>query len=53
MVAVCDSDERKFREQKRVNLGNRIVPLANDIHTYTDIDTLLTDDFDIADICLS
>jgi len=52
LVAVCDSDERKFREQKRINLGNQVVSLADHVHIYTDIDALLTDDFDIADICL-
>ena len=52
VVAVCDSDEQKIREQKGINLGNQVVSLADNVHIYTDIDALLGDDFDIADICL-
>lgn len=53
LVAVCDIDPKKFGSTEKTNLGESGTGLADDIHTYTDLDKMLAgEEFDMVDICL-
>ncbi|MBQ8371322.1 MAG: Gfo/Idh/MocA family oxidoreductase [Clostridia bacterium] len=53
LVAVFDLDAAKFSETASINLGNRVEPLSDEVHRYTDLDAMLaTEDIDVCDVCL-
>ena len=53
LVAVCDINEDQFKNQIGINIDNGTAGLPEGIHTYTNVDDLLTnEEFDMADICL-
>ena len=53
IVAVCDCDPAQFERAVPINRATEQARLPSHIHTYTDIDSLLSnEDFDMADICL-
>lgn len=53
LVAVCDVRPEMFTSVSSINIGSADNKGVGDIHTYTDVDTLLKDEeFDMADICL-
>ena len=53
LVAVCDQNIERIKTKTDINLGSDSSVLSEDVHLYTDIDSLLEkEDFDAADICL-
>ena len=54
LVAICDVNPEQFKKlDSSINLGSEGTITLEDIHTYTDMETLLAnEEFDMADICL-
>ena len=53
LVAVCDIDPQKFTTKVKINLDNTESLLSDEIHKYTDVESLINEDsFDMVDICL-
>ena len=53
LVAVCDIRPEMFTSVSAINIGSADNKALGDIHTYTDVETLLKEEeFDMADICL-
>ena len=53
LVAVCDVRPEMFTSISSINIGTADNKGLGDIHTYTDVETLLKEEeFDMADICL-
>ena len=53
LCAVCEKNVESVMAQTKINLGNDVEPLADDVRIYSDVEELLSnEDFDLADICL-
>ena len=53
LVAVCDKSAERINAKSSINIGEDSTTLSADVHLYTDIDRLLSEEsFEVADICL-
>lgn len=53
VVAVCEKNTARVRENVTINLGGEQAALDESVHIYSDVDELIAkEDFDMADICL-
>ncbi len=52
VVAICEKEPSRIFQSVEINLGSSNVTVREDIRIYSDIEQLLEEDFDIADLCL-